>query len=260
MNTHQYIATIAGFDPSSGAGLSSDIKSFEAHGFYGLSVCTAITVQNDITFKDCIWTVPEVILAQIETLFERFNIPVIKIGIVQSWEVLRAIVHKIKTIAPETKIIVDPIVKASAGFDFHSKESQELLDGIWKQCYIITPNYEEIQQLYPSLSIEETLDHLSTLTQVYLKGGHREDKKGWDTLYHSHIIQVNLAPTFTKNMYEKHGSGCVLSAALACQIYNDQSLEDACKKAKYYTELFLRSDPSLLGKHDYAFTKEINLT
>ena len=63
------ILTIAGLDPSSGAGITSDIKTFEAHHVYGLSVCTAVTVQNDISFEDCIWIDKEVIIAQIQTVF-----------------------------------------------------------------------------------------------------------------------------------------------------------------------------------------------
>ncbi|MEP0479930.1 MAG: bifunctional hydroxymethylpyrimidine kinase/phosphomethylpyrimidine kinase, partial [Nonlabens sp.] len=55
MNDKNYILTIAGIDPSSGAGITSDIKTFEAHNLYGLSVCTAVTVQNDVSFKKCIW-------------------------------------------------------------------------------------------------------------------------------------------------------------------------------------------------------------
>ena len=78
-NDKKYILTIAGHDPSGGAGITSDIKTFEAHGFYGLSVCTAVTVQNDIDFKQCKWISKEIILSQIETLFDSFDIKVVKI-------------------------------------------------------------------------------------------------------------------------------------------------------------------------------------
>ncbi len=73
MSKRPYILTIAGLDPSSGAGITSDIKTFEVHNLYGLSVCTAVTVQNDITFKDCIWIDKQVVLNQIELLFRRFS-------------------------------------------------------------------------------------------------------------------------------------------------------------------------------------------
>ncbi len=249
MNDHKYILTIAGHDPSGGAGLTSDIKTFEAHDLYGLSVCTAITVQNDIDFKQCVWTEVDVIIAQIETLFQRFDIQIVKIGIIESWEVLDRILNKLHLLNTNIKIVLDPIFKASAGFDFHETENQSLLDNIWKQCFIITPNYDEIQSLYPQLNIENTIAHISKFTNIYLKGGHRTDKIGWDALYHSRIVMVNIPPN-TNKVYEKHGSGCVLSASLASNFALEIELEDAAKNAKQYTERFLNSDDSLLGKHN----------
>ncbi|RKR13296.1 hydroxymethylpyrimidine/phosphomethylpyrimidine kinase [Maribacter vaceletii] len=242
------ILTIAGHDPSGGAGLTSDIKTFEAHGLYGLSVCSAITVQNDIDFKACIWTDTEVILAQIETLFERFEISVVKIGIIQSWEILSEVLDKLHILNSEVKIIVDPILKATAGFDFHATENQNLLDCIWDKCFLITPNYDEIKLLYPEKDIEATIAHISEKTNIYLKGGHRTDKKGWDELYYNKIVQINIEPK-AKSVYEKHGSGCVLSSSLASNIALKIELDDAAKNAKYYTEQFLNSNDSLLGFH-----------
>lgn len=249
-NDKKYILSIAGFDPSSGAGITQDIKTFEAHGLYGLSVCTAITVQNDVDFKQCIWTNSEVISAQIETLFQRFQIPVVKIGIVESWEILLGILKQLKQLNPDIKIVLDPILNASAGYDFHCKEQQHMLDSIWNYCDIITPNYDEIKYLYPELDIQETIEHISNYTNIYLKGGHREDKKGWDELYYNRIVMVNIPPN-TETISEKHGSGCVLSSALASNLALDFSLEDASKLAKYYTERFLNSNKSLLGNHSY---------
>ncbi len=254
MNQHKYILTIAGHDPSGGAGITSDIKTFEAHGLYGLSVCTAITVQSDISFKECQWTELPLILAQIKTLFERFYIPVVKIGIVKNWETLSLILQNLKVYNPEVKIILDPILKASAGFDFHSSENQNLLEQIWKYCFIITPNYDEIQALYPKLDTEETIEHISSFTNIYLKGGHRTDKKGWDELYFDKIVQTNIPPIANK-VFEKHGSGCVLSSSLASNIANGFDLEDAARNAKKYTEEFLNSNESLLGSHTYNTQK-----
>lgn len=242
------ILTIAGHDPSGGAGITSDIKTFEAHNFYGLSVCTAVTVQNDIDFKNCHWIPTDLILQQIETLFERFEIGFVKIGIVQSWRALLLILDKLHSLNPDIKIVLDPIIKASAGFDFHTEENQDLLDQIWNKCFIITPNYDEIQLLYPSLDIEETIAHISCKTNIYLKGGHRTDKKGWDELYHSGIVMVNIPPMATK-ISEKHGSGCVLSSSLTCNLAFGIELEDAAKNAKNYIEQFLNSNESLLGAH-----------
>ncbi|WP_203256112.1 hydroxymethylpyrimidine/phosphomethylpyrimidine kinase [Hyunsoonleella ulvae] len=248
MKTQQYILTIAGHDPSGGAGLTSDIKTFEAHGLYGLSVCTAITIQNDVDFKDCVWVETDTIVSQIETLFERFEISVVKIGIVKSWNVLLAILNTLHQLNANIKIVLDPVIKATAGFDFHTTENQDVLDQIFEKCFVITPNYDEIKQLYPAKNLEDTIAHISEKTNIYLKGGHRNDKKGWDVLYYNTIVQTNIAPK-AKSVFEKHGSGCVLSSSLASNIALEMQLEDAARAAKYYTEQFLNSNKTLLGYH-----------
>lgn len=211
MSERTYILTLVGHDPSGDAGITSNNKTFEARGLYGLSVCTAITVQNDSRFKQCTWISTNTILAQIETLF-------------------------------------DPIFNASAGFDFHSNEEQVPLNSVWKQCYIITPNYTEIQRLYPQLDVEETPEQISSLTNIYLKGGHRKDKKDWDELYHSGIVVTSI-PSITAEVSEKHGSGCGLFSALEANIALRVVLRDACTLAKNFTEVFLNSHTALLGIH-----------
>ncbi|WP_066218137.1 hydroxymethylpyrimidine/phosphomethylpyrimidine kinase [Formosa haliotis] len=248
MSTKTHILTIAGLDPSSGAGITSDIKTFEAHGLYGLSVCTAVTVQNDIDFKDCIWIEESVIINQIKILFERFTISVVKIGIIESWDVLLKVTNALLQLNPNIKIILDPILKASSGYDFHDKMNMELFDSVLKNCYFITPNYDEIQAFFSNKTISETIEYISSKTNIYLKGGHRNDKKGWDEIYYSGIVQVNLQPGLD-HIHEKHGSGCVLASALASNISKNMELEDACRLAKQYTEHFLNSNESLLGTH-----------
>ena len=250
MKNKTYILSIAGFDPSSGAGITSDIKTFEAHGLYGLSVCTAVTVQNDISFKNCVWIDEAVIIAQIETLFERFPISVVKIGIIQSWDVLLVVVKKLLELNSTIKIVFDPILKASTGFSFHDTSNLKTLESVLEKCYFITPNYNEIQALFPDKDIEETIEFISEKTNIYLKGGHRNDTKGLDEIYHSGIVQINIQPGNIQT-FEKHGSGCVLSSALASNVAKEIALDDACRNAKWYTEQFLNSTESLLGTHNY---------
>lgn len=251
MNQKKYILSIAGLDPSSGAGITSDIKTFEAHHLYGLSVCTAVTVQNDLEFTNCVWVNKEIILEQIETLFKRFSIPVVKIGIIESWEVLLAVTQALKKLNPTIKMVLDPILKASAGFRFHTTEDVTIFEKVLQNCHFITPNYNEIKALFPNKTIEETIEFISEKTNIYLKGGHRTDKKGWDEIYFSNIVKLNIPPITTKPIFDKHGSGCVLSSALAANLSKEISIEDACKNTKLYTEQYLSSNESLLGTHNY---------
>lgn len=119
-----------------------------------------------------------------------------------------------------------------------------------KNCDFITPNYNEIKALFSEKTIEETIEFISEKTNIYLKGGHREDKKGWDEVYHSKIVKMNIPP-IANSVYQKHGSGCVLSSALAVNLSLDIPLEDACKNVKKYIEEFLNSNETLLGTHNY---------
>ena len=126
-------------------------------------------------------------------------------------------------------------------------DSEEVL----KNCDFITPNYEEIEALFPEKSIEDTIDFISERTNIYLKGGHRTDKKGWDEVYYSKIVKLNIPP-IAETVFQKHGSGCVLSSALASNLEKGMNIEDACKNVKWYTEQFLNSNKSLLGTHKYT--------
>ena len=248
MKPQQYILSIAGFDPSSGAGLTSDIKTFQSFGLYGLSVCTTVTVQNDINFKASNWIDSKVIISQIETLFDRFEINFVKIGIVENWQTLSVIVNKLKQLNPAIKIVLDPVLKTSSGYDFHNDSNEKILDSVLEKIYLITPNFEEIQSLYPEKSIDETIQLISKKTNLYLKGGHRTDKIGLDQLFFNKIVQLNIEPSELK-VSPKHGSGCVLSSALASNLALGFSLQDSSKLSKKYIEQFLSSNETLLGDH-----------
>jgi hydroxymethylpyrimidine/phosphomethylpyrimidine kinase len=246
------ILTIAGLDPSNGAGLTADVKTFETLKCYGLSVCTANTIQDDVDFKACHWITVEVVLSQIEVLFKRFQINYVKIGIVENWETLSVLVDKLLYLNPKVKIVLDPVLKSSSNFDFHSavtsSDSDNELDKILEKIYLLTPNYNEIKQLYPKKNIEETIAYISSKTNLFLKGGHHPGKLGKDELFTVEGKQFSVNPKL-KNCSEKHGSGCVLSSAITSYLALDFPLLKACYRGKRYTEKFLSSNKSLLGFH-----------
>ena len=96
MKSRPYVLTIAGFDPSGGAGLLADVKTLEQLKCQGLAVCTVNTIQNDTTVTKCYWISIAEIKEQIELLFERFEINVVKIGVVENWGVLQQIINLLK--------------------------------------------------------------------------------------------------------------------------------------------------------------------
>jgi len=242
-----YVLTIAGFDPSSGAGLTADVKTFEKLKCYGLSVCTAITVQNDINFKECNWTSFETIEAQIHVLFERFDIKFVKIGIVENWTVLNKIIDLLMSKNSSIKIILDPILASSSNFQFHPDDTKEL-DEVLNKIFLLTPNYIEIKSLFSDKDVDGTISHIQHKTNLFLKGGHRKDAIGKDILYIKEEKQYVFNPK-THNISGKHGSGCVLSSAITSYLALDFPIVKSCYRAKRYTERFLRSNKSLLGYH-----------
>ncbi len=242
------ILSIAGFDPSGGAGILADIKTFEAHKTLGMAVCTSLTVQNDVAFEKANWVAIDDIKAQLTTLFERFRFKVAKIGLVESFDQLQQIVAVLKAHNPNIKIICDPVLKASAGFVFHSDVAKQQLEALLPQLFLITPNWDEVQQLSGMEDAQAGAKYLSQFCHVYLKGGHSPEALGKDFLFHKQQKEYAFNPKRT-NVAGKHGSGCVLSSALAAHIALQYPLHKACVRSKDYVTRFLASNPTNLGFH-----------
>lgn len=307
--------SLAGLDPSGGAGLLADIKTFEAHGVTGFGICTALTVQTDDALLDVQWLSAEKIIAQALPLLEKFPVRYCKIGIVANPGVLLEVLPALRSATPGLQFVLDPVLKASAGYVFHAASAGQW-EAVLPQLFLLTPNYDEALALTGASCGENAAEKLSAHCAVLLKGGHRPGKEGWDTLYNgaghtdfepfhppsipgrehdsdvnakqripsegqSHRLNKNTAcklpgpaagampgqvvsdersanPTDRLNgagsalpAYPKHGSGCVLSAAITAALANGRSLEQACREAKAYTYRYLQSHPSLLGHHKF---------
>ena len=243
-----YILSVAGFDPSGGAGVLADIKTLEQLQVYGLSVLTANTIQTENTFVKTTWISLDFVLESIRLLLETYPVSVVKIGIVPSLDYLEKVIFACKKWAPEVKIVWDTVLRSSTAFDFLKIENQKQLHHILKQVDIITPNYQEIVKLIPlGYSIENGALTLSDYCAVFLKGGHNKENKGTDDLFIANK-KTSLPPTH-KVLYEKHGSGCILATAIAAHVALGEELLTSCQKAKLYIENYLNSNPTLLGYH-----------
>jgi len=239
----KYVLTIAGFDPSNGAGLTADIKTFETIGVYGLSVCTAVTVQHESKFNSLDWVKETTVLEQLSILLEKYPITVVKVGLIEHLELLNQVIHRLRKAQPAIQIIWDPILKASAGFQFHNTIDSELFTEVAKKCYLITPNKQESAQLFGALTDTEIVNKY---TNLLLKGGHENGDLSTDILFEKEAITKYSNPRLE---YSKHGTGCVLSAAIAAYLVQGNSLKIACQKAKEYVTRFIQSTDTLLGKH-----------
>jgi len=237
--------SIAGFDPSSGAGITSDIKTMEAHGVYGFGVCTGVTIQNDVNFEYVNWIERNIIFQQIDILYKRFDIDFVKIGLVEDLETIWEIIFYLKQKNNDVCIIWDPILKASAGFKFHNKLDLDLLEKICKNTYLITPNTEEFERLFGNENPQNISPKYGT--NILLKGGHREGDTVIDTLF---TYKKTYHFKQSRSKRDKHGTGCVLSTTILTKLILNKELPDACQEAQDYVVRFINSNDSHLGHHD----------
>jgi hydroxymethylpyrimidine/phosphomethylpyrimidine kinase len=242
-----FALSIAGLDPSGGAGILADTKTFEQHQVQGLAISTANTIQTDCKFYEIEWTSLDFVLRSIKKLFKNYPVKSVKIGIVPSFFYLNEVVSLIKKLSPNTFIVWDTVLKSSTAFEFLTIENQTDLQKTLSKIDLITPNYEEILQLYPNFISEKLWVKKELPTAILLKGGHNHTALGTDYLFLKNNL-IELSPSKI-NFLPKHGSGCVLSSAIAANLALDYDIKTACSKAKIYIEKYLNSSPSLIGYH-----------
>ena len=253
-NIRPYALTIAGFDPSGGAGILADIKTFEANGVYGLGVVSALTWQNDVEFEKVEWVDYYKIIQQVGILLRRFDIKYVKIGLIKNAVILQELISFLKQRIDEPVIVYDPIMKASAGYAFHQWGEAELKQTL-EHLYCITPNFPEAMQLFGADHLHTNLIFHSANVNIYLKGGHADTNKSSDTLFTRQTTYTFANDRLPNG--EKHGSGCVLSSALTARLALGHAIHVAAEHANKYTYQFLNSNDTLLGYHN-PLTNESN--
>lgn len=250
-----YVLSIAGFDPSGGAGVLADIKTFEQHKVMGMGIVSGLTFQNENEFHGVQWIEFDTIKKQLVPLLRNYKFKFVKIGMIESLEVLEQTISELKTKNNELKIIWDPILKASAGFEIHKPFEQEKLISILKQIYLITPNLDEVKTLTNTHDTTAAAKSLAKYCNVFLKGGHAPASKkkakisqGRDYLF---TTEGKVFPYRPKKLssYSKHGSGCILSSSIIANLSNAVSLQRACLKGKDYITKILVSNKTLLAYH-----------
>lgn len=240
--------SIAGYDPSGGAGVLADIKTFECSGVYGVAIITSNTHQNDIVFKGITWLDKKEKKKNISLLAARFPVKAVKLGMHKN---LKDVLHSVKLCKqyfPDAKIIWDPILAAGTGFDLNVKIQKDTLNKILSSVSLVTPNQNEASRLGGIKNVEKAATKLSKKCPVLLKGGHSIDKKvSADYLFIKDKQKIYSSSRITGE--GKHGSGCVLSASITASLAKGESLEDAIGNGKKYVIDFLKSNNTLIGYH-----------
>ncbi len=237
------LLTIAGSDPSGGAGVQADLKTFSALGCYGMSVITALTAQNTQGVSGVYEIPADFVKDQIVSVFDDIRVDAVKIGMVGSVEVIDVIAAALERYRPR-HVVVDPVMVATGGDRLISNEAAlAMSEKLIPLADVITPNIPEAQILLGRSykdDLEEMARELLTLGSraVLLKGGHLQGEVSRDALASDEGTWVMDLPRI--KTINTHGTGCTLSSALAAFLANGLKLEDAAGEAKYYITSALR--------------------
>lgn len=246
-DTRPYCLTLAGLDPSAGAGLAADIKTFECLCAYGFAACTALTYQNDSQFLGVKWVPLADIFDQLNPI-KSFPVRAIKIGLIRSLADLLEIASYLREAWPNAVILWDPIVAASAGFTFLEAFPQTELEACGRLLSLITPNSVEILKLTGCSDLDHAILELKKICNFLLKGGHQKGPESVDRLFwngkHYELKQPRVKG------YDKRGTGCILSAAICAGLAKGLPMEEAALMAQKYVITLLKSNQTLLGYHN----------
>lgn len=229
--------SIAGFDGSGGAGIQADLKTFSALGCYGMTVLTALPVQNTCGVRSCYDIPVKAIQQQLEAIFDDIMPDSIKIGMLFSREIIETVAHFLEKYAKNIPIVLDPVMMAKSGDALLQPEAiQTLKNKLIPLATVTTPNIPEAETLCQgTVEFENLANELLNLgpQAVLLKGGHAEKSEESNDLFITSQYQVWLksARIQSKNT---HGTGCTLSAAICAFLAQGTSLLTACEQAKNY--------------------------
>ncbi|WP_294883595.1 bifunctional hydroxymethylpyrimidine kinase/phosphomethylpyrimidine kinase [uncultured Gilliamella sp.] len=246
--------TIAGSDPSGGAGIQADLKAFSALGAYGMSVITALTAQSTQGVNGVHAIPSQFIEAQFNTLYQDIYIDSVKIGMLMNKEIVTSVAQLLND-NPIANIVLDTVMIAKGGHPLLKADAiSAIRDLLLPLATIITPNLPEAAAL---LDCSEAKNEEQMQQQGYellklgcqavlMKGGHLPSQESPDYLItRNNIIRMTSPRIATRNT---HGTGCTLSAAIAT-LLPKHHLEDAIKHAKNYLQGAIEHADSLkIGK------------
>ena len=259
------VLTIAGFDPSAGAGIAADLKTLAAHNCYGIAAVTALTVQTTQGVQSTHITPAATLRAQLDALAEDIAINAVKIGMLGD-KANAAVVAEFLDRGKFAHVVLDPVVKASfGGADLLDAGGIKFLtEELLKRATVITPNISEAE-LMTGMEIKDVAAMEAAARKLFehgaravvVKGGHME--KAIDVLFDGNeLLALGGERIKTENT---HGSGCTFASAIAAQLASGRGLHEAVLLAKtYVTKAIERS--FAIGKgagpldHFYRFHQE----
>ena len=258
VDTIPNVLSVAGSDPSGGAGIQADLKTFGALGCYGMAVLTALTAQNTRGVSAVHVPPPDFIAAQIDAIFADVAVSAVKLGMLADAPVVEVVADRLKA-ANVRHIVLDPVLVATSGDSLGTPEVVDAMrQALFPLADLVTPNLPEAARL----SGRPLPDSLETMTDVakaiadagaravLVKGGHLGGAEAVDVLFDGHNVETFRSERIeTRNT---HGTGCTLSSAIAAHLARGHDLQAAVLHAKAYLSDALRWSHELRVGHGHG--------
>ncbi len=255
--------SIAGSDPTGGAGLQADLQVFHALGVHGAAVPSALTIQNGLRVRQVLPVFPSVLLDTLRATLDAIQPSAIKIGMLATDDVVRNVILALAT-EPNLPIVIDPVLAASDGTALLEKRAYPALRELIYGRTLLTPNWPEAEiltnrSLARRRDAEQAAHELLTdlhLDGVLLKGGHREgDSDDLLVLQSTEGIRTEWLAGERLPGASVHGTGCALSAAIAAGLARGADLRDSVVDARSFVRSAIKNAHTLEnGARILAFT------
>jgi hydroxymethylpyrimidine/phosphomethylpyrimidine kinase len=245
------VVSIAGVDPSGGAGVLADVKTFSALGAYGCGVIAALTAQNTRAVTGIHEVPPEFLRLQLDTLFDDVRIDAVKIGMLASSALIHTVADALRRHRPRF-VVLDPVMVAKSGDRLLRDEAVAALRAeLLPLATVLTPNLPEAGDLLgvPVPDSPEAMRHAARALRehgpanVLMKGGHLTGERLVDILFDgTRFVEMPAERVHTKNT---HGTDCTLSSAIAALLPQRDSVESAVRDARAYVLEAIRASDRL---------------
>ena len=242
--------TIAGSDSSAGAGIQADLKTFAAHGVFGVTAITAVTAQNTAGVMASEAVAADLVTSQIEAVVSDIGVHAAKTGMLAN----AAIVEAVAAASADLEIpllVVDPVIRASSGEPLLDDEGVlAMKEELFRRAHVVTPNIPEAQ-LLSGVTIATEADRREAARRIFrfrpkyvvITGGHASSERIVDLVYDGEVFTEYAAERVAGR--GTHGTGCAFSAALAAHLALGRSLHEAVPLAQAYVAGAIRHAPGL---------------
>jgi hydroxymethylpyrimidine/phosphomethylpyrimidine kinase len=246
--------TIAGLDPSGGAGIIADIKTFSAFGCFATAAVASLTFQNTTGVFGAVHQSAETLRGQVEPVLNDFDVSGVKTGMLPTREIIEETASLVSEFALKN-FVVDPVVRSTSGFDLIDDAAlKALIEKLFPLSDLITPNIPEAERI-SGMNIETEIDIAGAAARmrsmgarnILIKGGHLEGLRAKDFLYLGDELFTFEAEFIRTNA--THGTGCTLAAAITANLALGKTLPEAVKISKDFVTRAIRTAPGLGQGH-----------